>query len=43
MDSPTEIAALTMREWRVSDSGKTYSFRLALHNPGTDADADKSS
>jgi predicted metalloprotease with PDZ domain len=40
MDSPTEIAALTMREWRVSDSGKTYSFRLALHNPGTDADAD---
>lgn len=41
MDSPTEISALTMREWQVTDSGRTYTFRLALHNPGTDEDADK--
>lgn len=41
MDSPTEIAALTIREWQVTDSGRTYTFRLALHNPGTDEDADK--
>ena len=41
MDSPTEIAALTLREWQVTDSGRTYTFRLALHNPGTDEDADK--
>lgn len=41
MDSPTEISALTMREWQVTDSGRTYTFRLALHNLGTDEDADK--
>lgn len=41
MDSPTEISALTAREWQVTDSGRTYTFRLALHNPGTDEDADK--
>jgi predicted metalloprotease with PDZ domain len=41
MDSPTEISALTVREWQVTDSGRTYTFRLALHNPGADEDADK--
>ena len=41
MDSPTEISALTVREWQVSDAGRTYTFRLALHHPGTDEDADK--
>lgn len=41
MDSPTELAALTVREWQVVDGGRTYTFRLALHNPGTDEDADK--
>jgi len=41
MDSPTEISALTIREWKVADRGRTYTFRLALHNPGTDEDADK--
>ncbi len=41
MDSPTEISALTVREWQVNDNGRTYTFRLALHNPGTDEDADK--
>lgn len=41
MDSPTEISAFTAREWQVTDAGKTYTFRLALHHPGTEADADK--
>lgn len=41
MDSPTEISAFTVREWRVTDNGRAYTFRLALHNPGTDEDADK--
>jgi predicted metalloprotease with PDZ domain len=41
MDSPTELSAFTLREWPVTDAGKTYTFRLALHHPGTDADADK--
>ncbi|RRN62051.1 M61 family metallopeptidase [Caulobacter sp. 602-1] len=41
MDSPTEISALTVRDWRVTDHGRAYTFRLALHNPGTDEDADK--
>jgi predicted metalloprotease with PDZ domain len=40
MDSPTEIANLTWREWPVTDNGRTYTFRLALHDPGTAADAD---
>lgn len=40
MDSPTEISAFTLREWPVTDAGKTYTFRLALHHPGTEADAD---
>lgn len=41
MDSPTEISAFTLREWKVTDQGRDYTFRLALHNPGTDEDADK--
>jgi predicted metalloprotease with PDZ domain len=41
MDSPTELSAFTLREWPVTDAGKTYTFRLALHHPGTEADADK--
>ena len=40
LDSPTEISAFTLREWPVTDAGKTYAFRLALHHPGTEADAD---
>jgi predicted metalloprotease with PDZ domain len=39
-DSPTEISDFALREWPVTDAGKTYTFRLALHHPGTDADAD---
>ena len=41
LDSPTEISAFTLREWPVTDAGKTYTFRLALHHPGTEEDADK--
>ncbi|MCY1648540.1 M61 family metallopeptidase [Caulobacter sp. SL161] len=40
MDSPTELSAMTMREWKVTDKGRDYTFRLALHHPGTEADAD---
>ena len=41
MDSPTEISDFALREWQVTDAGRTYTFRLALHHPGTDEDADK--
>ena len=41
LDSPTEISAFALREWPVTDAGKTYTFRLALHHPGTEEDADK--
>ena len=40
MDSPTEISNFALREWQVTDAGQTYTFRLALHHQGTDADAD---
>lgn len=40
MDSPTEISNFALREWQVADAGQTYTFRLALHHQGTDADAD---
>jgi len=41
MDSPTELSDLTWREWQVSDHGRSYTFRLALHEPGSAADADR--
>jgi predicted metalloprotease with PDZ domain len=41
MDSPTELSDFKLREWQVTDAqGRTATFRLALHDPGTDADAD---
>ena len=40
MDSPTELSAMTVREWTVTDKGRDYTFRLALHDPGTLEDAD---
>jgi predicted metalloprotease with PDZ domain len=40
MDSPTELSAMTVREWKVTDKGRDYTFRLALHDPGTPEDAD---
>ena len=40
MDSPTELADLKWREWPVIDKGRTFTFRLALHDPGEAVDAD---
>jgi predicted metalloprotease with PDZ domain len=41
MDSPTELSDFKLREWQVTDAGgRTATFRLALHDPGTEADAD---
>lgn len=41
MDSPTEISAFTLRTWTVpKPGGGTYTYRLALHHLGTDAEAD---
>jgi predicted metalloprotease with PDZ domain len=40
MDSPTEISAFMLREWPVTDGGRSYTFRLALHHVGTEKDAD---
>jgi predicted metalloprotease with PDZ domain len=41
MDSPTEIAELTWREWTVTEAGRSYTMRLALHHTGTAQDADR--
>jgi len=38
MDSPTELADLRIREWRVSSGGRAQTLRLAVHDPGTDED-----
>jgi len=41
MDSPTELSDFKLREWQVTDAaGHTATFRLALHDPGAEADAD---
>jgi predicted metalloprotease with PDZ domain len=41
MDSPAELAALTLREFTVDGSdGRSARFRVALHHTGSDADAD---
>jgi predicted metalloprotease with PDZ domain len=41
LDSPAELAALTLREFSVNGpNGKTAQFRIALHHTGSDADAD---
>ncbi len=41
MDSPTEISNFTLRTWTVPRrGGGTYTYRLALHHLGTDAEAD---
>ncbi len=40
LDSPTELSDFTLREWTVTSGSDTYTFRLALHHAGTDADAD---
>lgn len=41
MDSPTELSNFTLRAWTVpKPGGGTYTYRLALHHLGTDAEAD---
>lgn len=40
MDSPTEVSANDLRSWQVQSAGRTYTFRLALHHAGTDAEAE---
>lgn len=39
-DSPTEVSDWTLREWPVTHGGKTYTVRLAIHDPGTAAEVD---
>ncbi|KQW83056.1 M61 family metallopeptidase [Brevundimonas sp. Root1279] len=41
MDSPTELADLTMREWSIDDNGVERTVRIALHHTGTEAEADE--
>ncbi len=40
MDSPVQLAPLTMREWQVDDAGTPRTIRIALHHNGTEAEAD---
>jgi predicted metalloprotease with PDZ domain len=40
MDSPTEVGPLAMRTWTGTYGGKTYTWRIAMHHPGSDADLD---
>ena len=40
MDSPVELAPLTIREWQVDDAGTPRTIRIALHHAGTEAEAD---
>ncbi len=41
LDSPAELAALTLREFSVTGpDGRAARFRIALHHTGSDADAD---
>ena len=41
MDSPTELSRHDVREWQVGDGADRYTIRLAVHHPGTPADADR--
>lgn len=40
MDSPVQLAPLTLREWQVDDAGTPRTIRIALHHAGTEEDAD---
>jgi predicted metalloprotease with PDZ domain len=40
MDSPTELSDYTLRTWRTDPGDTAYTFKLALHHDGTDAEAD---
>jgi len=40
MDSPTELSDHALRTWRTAPGDSAYTFTLALHHNGTDAEAD---
>jgi predicted metalloprotease with PDZ domain len=40
MDSPTEVADLRVREWRVTSNGAEWTIRLAVHDPSSDEAVD---
>jgi predicted metalloprotease with PDZ domain len=40
MDSPTEVGPVALRSWTGTYGGKTYTWRIAAHHPGSDADLD---
>lgn len=40
MDSPIELSPHTVREWQVDDAGVPRTIRIALHHPGSEAEAD---
>ncbi len=40
LDSPTELSAHTLRSWRASPDDTAYTFRMALHHNGSEAEAD---
>jgi predicted metalloprotease with PDZ domain len=40
MDSPTELSDFTLREWPVQSKGRSYTFRMAVHHLGTEAEVD---
>ena len=40
MDSPAELSDHMVREWQVDDAGVPRTIRIAVHHPGTAAEAD---
>lgn len=40
MDSPTELSAFALREWRLTHSGRDQVVRLAVHHLGTETEID---
>ena len=41
MDSPTEVSDFRLLEWKVMSSGSEQTIRLAVHDPGSDADVER--
>jgi predicted metalloprotease with PDZ domain len=40
MDSPTELGPYGLRTWSETHGGRTYTWRLTVHHPGSEADLD---
>lgn len=40
IDSPTELSAFSLRTWTDGTDGQSYTFRLAVHHDGTEAEVD---